>query len=173
LIYIPKSVIVLSQLAKETNMKKTVTPLLGHVLQKIAPRIGATVVIEPRWKIVGQVIYRSGKKRYFRYSSLDLNPLGASELAKDKDYANFFMQRMGYSIIPGSKTFYSNEWAIAIGAPRRNLDAAYRYAVKLGFPVIVKPNSGSQGSGVSLVHTKLEFYRAMRVIFKRDRVALV
>ncbi len=153
--------------------KKTITSLLGQVLQKIAPRIGAIVVMEPVWKVVGQIIYRDGQKRYFRYSSLDLNPLGASEVAKDKDYANFFMNRMGYPIVPGSRTFYSKEWATAIGAPRRNIEAAYRYAQKLGFPVIVKPNSGSQGAAVALVHTKREFYRAMRVVFKRDHVALV
>ena len=153
--------------------KKTVTPLLGHVLQKIAPRIGATVIIEPRWKIVGQIIYKSGRKRYFRYSSLDLNPLGASEIAKDKDYANFFMKRMGYPVIPGSKTFYSNEWAKAIQKTGRDIEAAYRYAKKLGFPVIVKPNSGSQGVGVALVNNKQEFYRAIRAVFKRDRIALI
>lgn len=154
-------------------MKKTVTPLLRQVLQKIAPRIGATVVMEPEWEIVGQIVYQSGEKRYFKYSSLDLNPLGASEIARDKDYANFFMKKMGYPIVPGSKTFFSNEWARAIGSPRRNIDAAYRYAKALGFPVIVKPNSGTQGVAVALVHTKREFYRAMRAAFKRDRVALV
>ncbi len=153
--------------------KKSVTPLLGHVLQKIASRIGASVIMEPKWRIVGQIIYKSGQKRYFSYSSLDLNSLGASEIAKDKDYANFFMKRMGYPIIPGSKTFYSNEWAKTINSPCRDIDAAYRYAKKLGFPIIVKPNSGSQGAGVALVYTKQEFYRAMRVVFKRDRVALI
>src|SRR3989344_6372054 len=153
--------------------KKTVTPLLGKVLRKIAPRIGAAVIMEPKWNIVGQVVYKSGQKRYFRYSSLDLNSLGASKVAKDKDYANFFMKRMGYPTVPGSKTFYSNEWTKAIGSPRRAIDAAYRYAEKLGFPVIVKPNSGLQGANVALVHTRREFYRAMRAVFKRDRVALV
>lgn len=152
---------------------KAVIPLLGQVLQNVASQIGATIVVEPQWKIVGQITYTSGRKRYFKYSSLDLNPLGASEIAKDKDYANFFMKRMGYPIVPGSKTFYSNEWAKAIGSPGRTIDAAYRYAKKLGFPVIVKPNSGSQGVGVALVHTKREFYRSVRAVFKRDRVALV
>lgn len=80
---------------------------------------------------------------------------------------------MGYSIVPGSKTFFSNEWAKAIDSPRRNIDAAYRYAKKLGFPVIVKPNSGSQGADVALVYNQREFYRAMRAAFKRDRVGLV
>ncbi len=153
-------------------MKKLVTPLLGQVLQKIAPMIGAKVLIEPHWQIVGQIVFKNGRKRYFRYSSLDLNPLGSSEISKDKDYANFFMQRMGYPIIPRSKTFFRADWAKAIGS-RRNIDAAYRYAVRLKFPVIVKPNSGSQGRGVALVHNKSEFDRAIRAVFKLDRVALV
>lgn len=153
--------------------KKSFTPLLGQILKKIAPRIEARVIIEPEWNIVGQIIFKSGRKRYFRYSSLDLNPLGSSEVAKDKDYANFFMKKMGYPIVPNSKTFYKNEWAQAIGQPHRNIDAAYLYAKKIGFPVIVKPNSGSQGSGVALVYNKQEFYRAVRVIFKNDRVVLI
>lgn len=152
--------------------KKTTTPLLGQVLQKIAPRLGATVVMEPTWNIVGQISFKNGRKRYFRYSSLDLNPLGASEIAKDKDYANFFMKRMGYPTIPG-KTFFSSDWGKAIGMPKRGLDAAYRYAQSIGFPVIIKPNSGSQGTGVARVHTKRECNRALRAVFRRDRIALV
>lgn len=153
--------------------KKLIEPILGRVLQKVASRIGATVVMEPEWNIVGQIIFKSGRKRYFRYSSIDVNTLGASEISKDKDFANFFMKRMGYPIVPGSKTFFSDQWAKAMGTPDRTVDAGYRYAKKLGFPVMVKPNSGSQGSGVSLVRNKQEFYRAMRAIFEHDRVSLI
>jgi len=150
---------------------KASSPLLGKMLKKIASKIGAVIVMEPEWGIVGQIIYKSGQKRYFRYSSLDINRLGSSEISKDKGFATFFMKTMGYNVIPG-KTFYSNGWAGTIGS-EHNVDAAYRYAKSLGFPVIVKPNSGSQGRGVALVHNRREFYRAMQVIFKQDRVALV
>ncbi len=155
--------------------KKSITPLLGQVLQKIAPQIGATVVMEPEWNVVGQIIFKSGRKRYFRYSSLDLNPLGASEISKDKDYSNFFMEKLGYPIVPGSKTFYSEQWGKTIGAhrSRTGIESAWKHAQKLGLPVIVKPNSGSQGVGVSLVHNKLEFYMAMRFVFTKDRIALI
>ncbi len=146
-------------------------PLLGQLIQKIAPRIGARIVIEPEWNIVGQVIYKSGQKRYFKYSSLDLNTQAASEIAKDKGYADFFMKLMGYPTIPG-KVFFSDKWAQAIGS-KDNLNAAYKYARELGFPLIVKPNSGSQGVGVALVYNKSEFYSAMRFIFEGDRVAVV
>jgi len=151
--------------------RKFATPLLAEIFKKIAPKIGATVVLEPEWGVVGQIIFKNGRKRYFRWTTIDLNPVGASDIAKDKDYANFFMGRMGYPTVPG-KTFFSAEHACSIGS-RRDIDAAYRYAVTLGFPVIVKPNSGSQGVGVSKVYTKRDFYRAMRFIFARDRVALV
>lgn len=141
------------------------------MLQKLAPRIGAHIILEPEWKIAGQITFKSGKKSYFRYNTLDLNPVGASDIAKDKDYANFFMERMGYRVVPG-RAFYSREWCEAIQSPR-TIHAAYAYARKLGFPLIVKPNSGSHGEGVFLVRNKKQFYRAMRFIFRRDRVALV
>ncbi len=154
-------------------MKKSMYPgpLVGKIFRKIAPKIGARVIMEREWNIAGQVIYSSGQKRYFRYSSLDLNTLGASEIAKDKDYANFFMKRMGYPTIPG-QTFFAPKWAEAI-CSSRGIDAAYAYAQSIGFPVIVKPNGGSQGKGVALVHTRREFYSAIRRVFKLDRVALV
>ncbi len=153
--------------------RKRESLLLGKLLHKIAPLIGATVFLEPHWNMVGQIVFKSGKKSYFRYNTVDLNPVGSSDIAKDKDYANLFMERMGYPIVPGSKTFFSDRWADAIRVEGRKIDDAYVYAEQLGFPVIIKPNSGSQGTGVALVHTKEEFYKGMRTIFKRDKVALV
>lgn len=147
--------------------------LLGSLLEKIAPRIGATVIIEPEWRFVGQITFSSGRRSYFRYNTLDLNPIGASDIAKDKDWANFFMKSMGYPVVPDTKAFYEQRWAKTIRRPLRNIDGAYRYARRLGFPVVVKPNSGSQGAGVEFVHTRAEFYKAVRAIFSKDRVALV
>lgn len=143
------------------------------LLQKLAPRIGAKVLMEPKWKIAGQIIFKNGTKRYFRYPSLGFNTLGASAIAKDKDYANFFMKQLGYPIVPGSKTFFRDSWAKVIGEPSRNTEAAYQYAQQLGFPVIVKPNSCTQGTSVTLVHNKEEFYRAIEAVFKHDKIAIV
>lgn len=147
--------------------------VLGKLLKKIAPRIGARVLIEPVWGVVGRITFKNGRHSYFRYNTLDLNPVGSSEIARDKGYADYFMKKLGYSTVPGSKTFYSDEWAHAIGAPDQNISAAYRYARKLGFPVVVKPNSGSQGTHVSVAHNRREFYATMRAVFKNDRVGIV
>src|SRR3989338_5881083 len=150
--------------------------LLAKLLKRLGSRIGASVLVEPVWGIAGQITFpgqagRSGKKSYFKYNTLDLNPVGASDIARDKDYANFFMGKMGYPTVRG-KSFFSDEWCEAVGS-KRNIHAAYRYAQTLGFPVVVKPNSGSHGNGVFLVHDRREFDAAMRNIFKQDKVALV
>ncbi|MBI4088216.1 cyanophycin synthetase, partial [Candidatus Kaiserbacteria bacterium] len=100
--------------------------LLPRLLKRIAPQIGARVFIEPEWGIVGQITFKNGKKSYFRYNTLDLNPVGSSDVAKDKDYATFFMCRLGFPAVPG-KAFYSDDWCEAIGS-KRNTGAAYRYA---------------------------------------------
>lgn len=154
-------------------MRKKESLILGKILRKIAPKIGATVFLEPKWGIVGQITFKSGRHSYFKYNTLDINPTGASNIAKDKGYSYLFMEKLGYPIVPGSKIFFSNQWAKAIGSDDQGIDAAYRHAKELGFPVIVKPNSGSQGTGVSLVHNKREFYTAVRAIFKSDRIVLV
>lgn len=151
--------------------KKPELPFLGELFKKIAPLIKAKVIIEPKWKIVGQIIFKNGRKRYWRGTCLDINTLGASEIAKDKDYAAFFMKKMGYPTIPG-KAFYSDNWCKAINS-KRNIAAAYSYAKKIGFPLIVKPNSGSQGANVSLANNKKEFYQALKKIFISDNIALV
>ena len=159
--------------SNQRKMRKKESLILGKILRKIAPKIGATVFLEPEWEIVGQITFKNGRRSYFKYNTLDINPVGASNIAKDKGYSYFFMEKLGYPIVPGSKIFFSDQWAKAIGTDHQNIDAAYRHAQGLGFPVIVKPNSGSQGAGVSLVHNKREFYSAVRAIFKSDRIVLV
>jgi len=156
---------------KAQRKRKKESLLLGALFKRLAPKLGAKVVLEPEWDIAGQITFADGKRSYFRYNTLDLNPVGASDIAKDKDYATFFMRKMGYPTIEG-KTFFRKDFAEALGSPR-NIDAGYRYARRLRFPVVVKPNSGSHGSGVFVVRGKREFFRAMRFIFRSDRVALV
>jgi D-alanine-D-alanine ligase-like ATP-grasp enzyme len=146
-------------------------PLLSKILPRIAKKIGARVIAEPTYGYVGQIVFKNGKKKYFRVSTLDINTVGSADIAKDKGYAKFFMSQMGYSVAKG-KTFFSDTFAKAIGS-KETKDRAWQYAKKLGLPVIVKPNSLSMGYGVAKVTTKAIFDRAVRAIFKDDRVMLV
>lgn len=151
--------------------QKKESTILGPLLKKLGREIGAKVMIEPEWGIVGQITFKSGRKSYFRYNTLDLNPVGASDIAKDKDYAAFFMKKMGYPV-PVGRAFASPDWASAIGS-KNNQAAALKYARRLGYPLVVKPNSGSQGYGVAVVHSDKELQKALTYVFRGDKMALV
>lgn len=139
-------------------------------LQKVAACMDARIELRPGRTTIGQFMLKDGRTCYFLPSSLDINPTGAATLARDKDSASYFMSRMGYSVVKGKAFALSSA-----GTRERNrtIDKAYRYAIRLVFPVITKPNSSSRGRGVTLTHTKCEFYHAMERIFAYDDVALV
>src|SRR3989344_9531932 len=119
-------------------------PYLTNLIKRLAPKVGARVVVEPEWGIAGQIIYKNGVVRSLRMYSLDLNHIASADIAKDKDYAKFFMKKRGCPVAEG-QTFFEDAWAETIGSKRRTKEAQ-AYAEKLGYPVIVKPNSKSQGS---------------------------
>ena len=151
--------------------KKQPLPYLTKLISKLAPKIGARVVLEPEWKIAGQIIYPNGVVRSLRMYSLDLNYIASSDIARDKDFSKFFMKQKGYRVAEG-KTIFENNWAKIVKS-NRTMSFAKIYAQKLGFPVIVKPNSKSQGSGVSLVENQKELVTALTEVFKGDKVAIV
>ena len=146
-------------------------PYLTNLIKKLAPKVGAKVVIEPEWGIAAQIIYKNGVVRSLRMYSLDLNHIASADIAKDKDYAKFFMEERGYPVA-GGQTFFSDNWAKAINS-KRTLKEAIKYAKKQGFPLIVKPNSQSQGSGVCLVSNQKELHFALLEVFKIDKVAII
>lgn len=144
-----------------------ITPLLVE----LASEMGIKLVIEPRYGYVGGIHLADGRKRYFRNTCFDLNGSGSTEIAKDKDYAAFFLKELGYPV-PQGDSFHTRHWCKAIGSDRTP-EKAWEYAQSLGLPVIVKPNSKSQGSGVALVHNKREFFKAVTEASKGERVFLV
>lgn len=147
--------------------------LAAEMVAELAPRLGLKVWIEPEHRYVGQITLPNGRRSYFRNNAFDVNSQGAAELAKDKDYAARFLAGMGFPV-PEGQTFYSDAWCRTIGSDR-DARAAYNYARKIGFPVIVKPNSESHGLGVRRAYTRRELNEALRFVFRtaRDRVALV
>jgi glutathione synthase/RimK-type ligase-like ATP-grasp enzyme len=151
----------------------TTVALIVNVLRHVAPQIGAEIIIEPEWGIFGQIIYPSGVKRYFRFSAFDINNMAAYELARDKGFARHFLQHMGYPI-PKGQSFLSSCWAAKLNRPDRGgVYNAWRGAKKIGLPVFVKPNSRSQGIGVSKARDWKTFRRATTEAFKHDRIIVV
>jgi D-alanine-D-alanine ligase-like ATP-grasp enzyme len=156
--------------------KRRVTPTIknsfvSEIICRVAPRIGATVLMEPEYGFVGEITFKNGKKVLFRDRNFNINPLASSEIARDKGYADFFLQLYGYKTIEG-QTFFSESRNERIKI-KRTIHDGFDYAKTLGFPVILKPNNLSQGTLVTKVHTKKEYYAAATKILKRTPVMLV
>ena len=144
-----------------------IIPILTELAQELCIRFE----VEPRYGYVARIVMPDGSCRYMRNTVFDLNGSGATEIAKDKDYAAYFLALDGYPV-PEGDSFHTREWTRVIGS-KRSPEMAWKYAQKLGLPVIVKPNSKSQGSGVSLARNKQEFFRAVSRASKSERVFLV
>ena len=146
-------------------------PLVADLIKKIGKKLGVKVYIEKEWGMVGRISYPNGINRFFRGTRIDINEMGASEIALDKDYSKIFMRDMGYPVIPWKK-FYSDSWAKAIKSDQ-TIDKAWKYASKIGLPIFLKPNSKSQGVGVTKVYTKKDFYKVFKQISRIDKIILV
>ena len=141
------------------------------IIQELAAELGIVFEVEERYGHAGRLILSDGSTRYISGSLFDLNDAGATAVAKDKDYASYFLAKSGFPV-PVGEAFHTKEWAKYIQSDRA-VDAAWEYVQTIGLPVIVKPNSKSQGDGVSLARTKSDFIQAVNRASKNERVFLV
>ena len=154
----------------ETAKESPIT-FVAKMLKQLGDEESIEVDIEPKWGYVGRITRVDGKYSYFRGTNFDLNGLGSMEIARDKGYASHYLEKSGYNIIP-TGTFFSPRFAQHLKSAD-DPNAAYEYACKIGFPVIVKPNSLTQGQGVCVANNKQTFQRAVNRVSKMDRVYLV
>ncbi len=148
-------------------------PLISTLLAEIADELRIELLIEPEYRYAGRIKTKDGRVFFFHSTKFDINGLGASEIAKDKGYAAYFMSQLGYPV-PEGEAFYSKEWCRVVKSDK-DAARALKYARKIGFPLIVKPNSQSQGKGVEKVYSEKALKVALAYIFDgiKDKVALV
>ena len=150
-------------------MKKL--PAISDFFVKYAPEFGASVIVDSEYGYAGRILFPNGVVRYFKYNHIDINTVGSSEIARDKDYGAFFLAHLGYPTIEG-KTFFSTQWARDIGSSR-TIDEAISWAESLGYPVYIKPNGSGLGMGVALVYDEAHLREAIDEAFIYDKVILV
>ncbi|WP_414754894.1 cyanophycin synthetase [Anabaena sp. CCY 9910] len=141
-------------------------PLVTSIIQKIAPQIGAVVVVDPEYELVGHITFKNGKKSFFSTTKLNINGFGSAEIAKDKGYSKFFLKHFGYHVTEG-QTFFNQKLCKKIGN-ERDIDAGFEYAKFIGFPVIIKPINLSQGKLVTKIHNKTEYYQVAKKILRAN-----
>ena len=159
-------------MAKGSSSRSTVKrSFVSEIVCRVAPRIGATVLMEPEYGFAGQITFKNGKKVLFRDRAFNINPLASAGIARIKSYTDFFLQLHGYKTIEG-QTFFNKNTNERLKI-KRTIDDGFDYARMLGFPVILKPNDLSQGILVTKAHTRKEYYAAATKILKRTPVMLV
>ncbi|HLO88172.1 MAG TPA: cyanophycin synthetase [Nostocaceae cyanobacterium] len=141
------------------------------ILQKVATQMGAVVLIEPEYELVGHITFKNGKKTVFSNTRLNINGFGSSHLASDKGYCNYFLKQFGYKVTEG-QTFFNEKICAKIANPR-NIHDGWNYAQELGFPVIVKPLSMSLGILVAKVYEKAEYYQVAEKILQTQSGLIV
>ena len=148
-----------------------IIPFAVKVIKKLAPQIGATVIIEPEYGFVGKITFKNGKATFFKLSNFNINGQSSAEISNDKNYASFFIKQFGYKV-PEGQTFFSQTLNNNLDI-NRNIDDGYLFAKEIGFPLIVKPNNLCQGVLVTKVYNKQEYYNAAKAIFDKTSVLIV
>ncbi|MBE1533166.1 hypothetical protein [Actinomadura algeriensis] len=142
----------------------------------------ASVEVEPEYGYVVKIVYRNGAVRVTKGADVGLNSSAAYELANDKAYTKFFLERAGFSC-PRGGAFLLPWWADDI-RPRlvaRGFDAMTdtrslpEYVrTRLGFPVYLKPGDSARGLGVWLCHDEKAIARVLdEYARQRVKIALV
>ena len=144
---------------------------VAEILKSFESRVGCQITIEPKYQRVGSIRFPAGKIFYFKNTTIDVNNFAAAEIARDKDYARFFMSRFGYNIPEGS-SFFSEYWR-KINNSTNNSYEAIVFANKLGYPLILKPNGRGQGEGVYKIHSEKQLSKLLPRIFKDNNIILL
>ena len=149
--------------------------------EQLLPNV-VSIDVEPKYGYVSRLSYVNGDHRITYGNDLGLNTGAAEELARDKGHTKFMLRSIGVNC-PEGEEFLLPWWAESIRgiqASRGNddiltTDMSEEYIAEHGgFPVYVKPVSGSKGADIYKAHDSTELnYALASYDQKRVRVAMV
>ncbi|MEM0935880.1 MAG: hypothetical protein AAF865_16750 [Pseudomonadota bacterium] len=150
-----------------------------HLLAEAAAALGGTLELDEAFGHLGRYRGPDGCARPLFGNALGLNPEAAAMLAADKDYTARLLAAEGIATPDGIILFsprYHARMALkneAVAAALPKPADAEAFAAQVGYPVILKPNSGSEGRGVMHIETEEELRRDLDTLFgSDDRVRL-
>lgn len=142
----------------------------------------ARISVEPEYGYVARVEYKDGSVRVTYGNDLGLNPGVSEDLAKDKGHTKFMLRSMGINC-PEGKEFLLPWWYETIKTSQQQrgktdmntIDKAPDYIEQtVGYPVYVKPVSGSKGGDVYRVDQADELMDTFKLYEeKKIRLAVV
>ncbi len=101
-----------------------------------------------------------------------VNPANLAAIARDKAHTAEILARHGIGV-PRGRAFFVDRRTRYLRPAGREIADALAYARSEGFPLFVKPNSGSQGALAEIVHDEAELLDQLLAIRERDHMALV
>lgn len=136
-------------------------PYLSLLADAAAAR-GGRVEVDEAFGFVGRYTPPGGQPKPIFGKALGLNCDSAAALASDKDYTARWLAASGLPVPPGQAIFspaYCERRALknaSVAGRLPGAEAARRFAEIHGYPVIVKPNRGAEGRGVSLARSEAD-----------------
>lgn len=154
-------------------------PFLQAMFERLAAKVEANLVFADQLGYAGYFEFKGGRRTFFKGTSFDLNPQGASKVASDKDYCAKILKHLGYTV-PDGILIFSPEYRsrFAQTSPEFyhhliGLEEAVAVSQSWGFPLFVKPNDESEGLGVSRVYDMRQLVDDVQTLFSWTERVLV
>lgn len=153
--------------------------LVSRLLSRYCERKGLKLVLDPDLGNAGFIEASAGARSFFKGAHFDLNPLGAAEIADDKDYSLSFWRADGFRVPKGLlicessliETLKADNTANM--SALRSSDDAGSFVREVGFPVFVKPNDSQEGCDVTKIRSLAGLEPTLKDLFLRhDKVLL-
>ena len=120
------------------------------------------------------VVLRLGDRhRVLQGGISPLNNAMAFQLATDKYHASVLLKRAGFQVPRSARCLKPGFFPDEDFTAHTGFEGAHALVEALGFPVLIKPNRGSRGQWIQVVHTGEALEAAVREVWERDYLALV
>ena len=133
-----------------------------RLLAEASAGLGVRLEMDADYAFVGRLTAADGRQAPIFGKSLGLNGDAAAHLAADKDYTARWLAAAGLPSPPGQLVFsdsYRSTMALKNADVARRLpgpETARDAARRFGYPVVIKPNTGSEGRGIRFATTPEE-----------------
>lgn len=160
----------------EDGRSQTWSGLTGHIYRACEVLDLRLSLFDPFGR-TGLIHYPTGYRAAFKGTSFDINPMGAAQIARDKDYSARALRQAGLPTVPGRVLLAPRLINKLVQSGAMGCDQGQRFAdisgavASVGLPAAVKPLTGMEGDGVAQVSTRLEAAKAADGLFVRyDRI---
>ena len=136
------------------------------LLNKAAKKRNEQIIMDEEYMNYCIYSFRNGNKFVVKESSMNINPSGSAELARNKAATSYFLDRLGFQVPRTSFIIFEKN-------VNNTIQKVLKEAENYTFPFILKPNDLSQGQFVYKVtdHDELLIF-AREIVFQCEQILL-